>query len=102
MTSVIEEDLTVEGDIKSTKGTVEVKGKVLGNVEAASVSLHQNGDIEGAITANSVSLQGGYQGTLKCDDLHVAATSNVRGDVSARTMTTERGAILVGKVNISG
>lgn len=102
MTSVIEEDLTVEGDVKSTKGTVEVKGKVLGNVEAASVSLHQSGDIDGAITASSVSLQGDYKGTLKCDDLHVAATSNVKGDVSAKTMTTERGAILIGKVNIAG
>ncbi len=102
MTSVIEEDLTLEGDVKSNEGTVEVKGKVVGNVAAASVVLHQSGNIEGAVSANSVSLEGSYQGTLKCDDLRVAATSKVRGDVSARTMTTESGAILVGKVNITG
>lgn len=102
MTSVIEEDLTLEGDVKSNEGTVEVKGKVLGNVVAASVALHQSGTIDGAVTANSVSLEGSYQGTLKCDDLRVSATSNVKGDVSARTMTTEIGAILDGKINITG
>ena len=102
MTSVIEEDLTLEGDIKSNEGTVEVKGKVVGNVAAASIVLHQSGNIDGAVTARSVSLEGSYQGTLKCDDLRVAATSNVKGDVSARVMMTESGAILVGKVNITG
>ena len=102
MASVIEEDLTLEGHIKSNEGTVEVKGKVLGNVAAASVVLHKSGDIDGAITATSVSLEGNYKGTLKCDDLRVAATSNVKGEVSAKTMTTESGAILGGKVNITG
>ena len=89
MTSVIEEDLTLEGDIKSNEGTVEVKGKVLGNIAAASVVLHQSGAIEGAIAATSVSLEGSYQGTLK-------------GDISAKTMTTENGAILIAKVSITG
>lgn len=102
MTSVIEEDLTLEGDLKSNEGTVEVKGKVVGNVVAASIVLHKGGNIDGAVTASSVSLEGSYQGTLKCDDLRVAATSKVKGDVSARTMTTESGAILVGKVKITG
>ena len=102
MTTVIEEDLTLEGNVKSNEGTVEVKGKVLGNVAAASVILNQSGSIEGAVTATSVSLEGSYQGTLKCDDLRIAASSNVKGDVSARLMTTESGAVLVGKVNIAG
>ena len=92
----------MEGDIESNEGTVDVKGKVLGNVAAASVVLHKSGDIEGALTATSVSLEGNYKGTLKCNDLSVAATSNVNGEVSAKTMTTESGAILVGKVNITG
>ena len=102
MTSVIEEDLTLEGDVKSKEGTIEVKGKVLGNVAAASVLLYQSGTISGAVTATSVSLEGRYQGTLKCDDLRVAATSNVEGDFSASTIKTESGAIFVGKVNVSG
>ena len=102
MTSVIEEDLTLEGDLKSNEGIVEVKGKVVGNVAAASIVLHRSGNIDGAVTASSVSLEGSYQGTLKCDDLRVAASSKVSGDFSARTMTTESGAVLVGKVNITG
>ncbi|MEW9922140.1 polymer-forming cytoskeletal protein [Marimonas sp. MJW-29] len=102
MTSVIEEELTLEGNITSKEGTVEVKGKVLGNVVAASVVLHQRGAIDGALTATSVSLEGSYQGSLKCEDLRVASTATVKGDVSSRTMTTESGAKLVGKVNIGG
>lgn len=102
MKSVIEEDLNIEGNVNSKDGSVEVKGKVVGDVSAASVELHQNGRVDGNLTASSVSIEGSYEGTLKCDDLRVAATSNIKGDVSARTMTTESGAIFGGKVNITG
>lgn len=102
MKSVVEEDLTIEGNIKSKDGSVEVKGKVLGNVSAASVSLFQAGEINGNLTAASVSVEGSYEGTLKCDELQVASTSNIKGDISAKTMTTEGGGVFVGKVNISG
>ncbi|MEM7318212.1 MAG: polymer-forming cytoskeletal protein [Pseudomonadota bacterium] len=102
MKTVVEEDLTVEGDIKSSDGSVEVKGKVVGNVAAASVILHERGVVDGALTASSVSVEGNYKGNLKCDDLRLAATSHVNGDISARTMTTESGSKLVGKVNIVG
>ena len=102
MKSVVEEDLTIEGNLEAKDGSVEVKGKVLGNVTAASVELHQTGNLDGNLTAASVSIEGSYEGTLKCDELRVAATSKIKGDISAKTMTTEGGGKFVGKVNITG
>ena len=98
--SVIEEDLTLDGNLSSKEGGVEVKGKVLGNVTAVSVIIRDKGTIDGALTATSVSIEGRYSGTLKCEDLKVAATSDVKGDVSAKTMTTESGSKIAGKVSI--
>ncbi|MGA9436366.1 MAG: polymer-forming cytoskeletal protein, partial [Roseobacter sp.] len=77
--SVIEEDLTLDGNLSSKEGGVEVKGKVLGNVTAVSVIIRDKGTIDGALTATSVSIEGRYSGTLKCEDLEVTATSDVKG-----------------------
>ena len=66
MKSVVEEDLTIEGNLEAKDGSVEVKGKVLGNVTAASVELHQTGKLDGNLTAASVSIEGSYEGILKC------------------------------------
>ena len=98
--SVIEEDLTLDGNLSSKEGGVEVKGKVLGNVTTISVIIRDKGTIDGTLTASSVSIEGNYNGTLKCEDLKVTATSDVKGDVSAKTMTTESGSKIAGKVSI--
>lgn len=75
---------------------------MLDNCTAASVELHQTGKLGGNLTVASVSIEGSYEGALKCDELRVAATSKIQGDICAKTMTTEYGGIFVGKVNITG
>lgn len=100
--STIEEDLKIEGNVVLRKGSVEVKGNVVGDVTAESVFVQLSGSINGALSANKVSIEGKYKGNLKCDDLKFASTSRVQADVTAQTMTTESGAKVVGKINITG
>ncbi|MGC3937272.1 bactofilin family protein [Roseobacter sp. EG26] len=100
--SVIEEDLTIEGNIKSDEGSVDVKGKVVGDVTAQSVIVQTGGAINGALSAKSVSIEGKHKGKLQCDDLKLASTSTVQADVTAKTMTSESGARVAGNVQITG
>ena len=100
--STIEEDLTIEGNIVSKKGSVEIKGRVAGDVTADAVVVQLNGSIDGALSAKQITIEGKHKGGLKCDDLMIAATSTVQADVTALTMTTESGAKVVGKINITG
>ena len=100
--SVIEEDLTIEGNISSSEGSIEIKGSVVGDVSAKAVIIQPDGTIDGALSAKKVSIEGKLNGSLKCDDVKFASTSHVQADVLAQTMTTESGAKVVGKINITG
>ncbi|WP_264210214.1 bactofilin family protein [Leisingera thetidis] len=100
--SVIEEDVTVEGNITSSKGSVEVRGRVVGDLSAQAVTVHEGGTVDGALTAQSVTVEGTYSGKIQCEDLRLAASSQVQADVSAQSMATESGAQLQGNIRISG
>lgn len=100
--SVIEEDLTIEGNVTSKEGEVDVKGKVAGDVEARAVDVHPGGRVDGAIAAETVTIQGAQSGRIKCTELSLVKSADVKADVTARTLISEKGARLVGKVQITG
>ncbi len=100
--SIIEEDLKIEGNISSSEGSVEVKGSVVGDVAAEEITIQPSGSIDGALSAKKICIEGKLKGSLKCDDLKLVSTSLVQADVVAQTMTTESGAKVVGKVEITG
>ncbi|WP_146591823.1 bactofilin family protein [Puniceibacterium confluentis] len=100
--TIIEEDLTIEGNIKSQDGNVDIKGRVIGDVTAQAVVVQGGGSVDGAVYATTVTLEGKHTGSLQCDDLKLASSSHVQADVVAKTMTVESGAHVVGKVHITG
>ncbi|NVO58657.1 polymer-forming cytoskeletal protein [Rhodobacteraceae bacterium B1Z28] len=100
--SIIEEDLTIEGNVSSSGGSVDVKGHVVGDVSADAITVRLSGSVDGALSAKKITIEGKHNGSLSCDDLQLASTSWVQADVVARTMATESGARVVGKVEITG
>ncbi len=100
--SVIEEDLTIEGNIASKDGDVDVKGRVTGDIASRSVDVHVGGRVDGAIEADTVKIQGAQSGRIKCAELSLEANAEVKADVTAQTLISEKGARLVGKVQITG
>ncbi|SPH24605.1 hypothetical protein DEA8626_03656 [Defluviimonas aquaemixtae] len=100
--SVIEEDLTVEGNIASPEGDIEVKGRVTGDITSRSVEVHVAGKVDGAISATEVTIQGNHSGRIDCTSLSLDKTAEVKSDVKAQTLSSEKGARLVGKVQITG
>ncbi|MCF6430529.1 polymer-forming cytoskeletal protein [Leisingera sp. MMG026] len=100
--SVIEKDVTVEGNITSSKGSVEVRGRVVGDLSAQAVTVHQGGTVDGALSAQSVTVEGTYSGRIQCEDLRLASSSQVKADVSAQSMATESGAQVEGNIKITG
>lgn len=99
--SIVEEDLTIEGNVKSNGGGIDIKGHVVGDVSADAITVQLGGSVDGALSAKKITIEGKHKGSLKCDDLKLTASSNVQADVVARTMETESGAKVVGKVNIT-
>lgn len=100
--SVIEEDLVVDGNIQAKEGGVAVKGRVSGDIDAKSVEVLAGGQVQGAMAAETVSITGSHSGSIKCGELSLQGTADVKSDVTARMMSSEKGAKLVGKVQITG
>ena len=100
--SVIEEDLTIEGNIRSSEGSVDINGRVVGDVSAEIIAVQLSGSVDGAMSATKIAVEGSHTGSLKCDDLKLASTSQVQADVVAKVMATESGAKVKGKIDITG
>ncbi|MEZ5778962.1 MAG: polymer-forming cytoskeletal protein [Paracoccaceae bacterium] len=100
--SVIEQDLTVDGNVTSKEGDIEVKGRVTGDIVSRSVDVHVSGQVQGAITADLVTIQGRHSGRIECSELSLQKEAEVKADVKAQTLSSEKGARLVGKVQITG
>ncbi|WP_299666632.1 polymer-forming cytoskeletal protein [uncultured Ruegeria sp.] len=100
--SIIEEDLTIEGNVSSSGGSVEINGCVVGDVSAETITVQLSGSVDGALSAKKITVEGKHKGRLNCDDLKLASTSQVQADVVAKAMETESGAKVVGKVKITG
>ncbi|MFZ1728213.1 MAG: polymer-forming cytoskeletal protein [Albidovulum sp.] len=100
--TVIEEDLTVTGNITSASGDVAVKGRVTGDIKAKSVDIQLSGDVTGAIDADLVNVQGKQSGRIKCAELSLEKSADVKSDVVAQSLSSEKGARLVGKVQVTG
>ena len=100
--TVIEEDLTIDGNLTAEGGEVTVKGRVTGDVTARSVDVAAAGQVTGAITADSVTIQGRQSGRIKCAELSLQKDAEGKADVAAQRGSAEKGAGVVGKVQISG
>lgn len=100
--SIIEEDLEITGNITSNGGDVNVKGTVTGDITARAVEVHGSGQVKGAITAETVRIQGKLAGRIKCTELSLDNMAEVKADVFAQVMSSEKGARITGKVQITG
>ncbi|MFU8866234.1 MAG: bactofilin family protein [Rhodobacterales bacterium] len=94
--SIIEEDLIIEGNLSSSEGSVDVKGRVVGDVRAETIKVHVSGSVDGALSANKITVEGNHNGSLSCDYLKLASTSQVEADVVAKEMETDSGAKVKG------
>jgi cytoskeletal protein CcmA (bactofilin family) len=99
--SIIGPGMRLVGDIE-TDGTVRIEGTVEGNVRAGkAVVIGKDGSVEGTIVTQDAVISGRLVGTLNAESrLELQSTSRIDGDVYARRMQLEEGAILNGTVKM--
>ena len=99
--SIIGPGMKVVGDCE-TDGTIRVEGAVMGSLKAGkAVVVGKDGLVEGDISTQDAVISGQVKGTLLAESrLELQATSRVEGEVRARRMQLEEGAILNGTVTM--
>lgn len=100
--TVIQEDLKIQGNLKTKDGVVSVAGKVTGDVDAKSVEVRAQGEVKGKIDADKVVISGRLEGSITCGELVLEQTSEIKADVRAGTMAMDPGAKISGRVEARG
>ena len=99
--SLIGPGMRVVGDCE-TDGTIRIEGMVEGSVRAGkAVVVGKDGVVSGDIAPQDAVISGTVNGTLVADSrLELQATSRIEGDVRARRLQLEEGAIFNGTVHM--
>jgi len=100
-TSIIENDLIIEGDVSSSEGDLEINGTVTGSVSARSVIVRIDGATNGEMSAGTATIEGKHAGSLNCDELLLTSTSEVAANVIAITMAIQSGAKFNGTAKVA-
>jgi cytoskeletal protein CcmA (bactofilin family) len=101
--TLIGKNASVQGDIEFFGG-LHIDGRVVGNVTAAngadaSLSVSEEGVIEGSVEARNVVLNGRVNGDIRAQDRVVlGAKARVRGDVHYGVIEMAHGAEISGKL----
>jgi len=101
--SIIGPGMKVVGDCE-TDGTIRIEGTVEGSVRAGkAVVVGKDGIVSGDISTQDAVISGKVMGTLVAQSrLELQATCHIEGEVHARRMQLEEGAILNGTVHMDG
>jgi cytoskeletal protein CcmA (bactofilin family) len=99
--SIIGPGMNVIGECQ-TDGTIRIEGRVQGTVRAGkAVVVGRDGAVDGDVITQDAVISGRVSGTLIAESrLELQATCRIEGEVRARRMQLEEGAILNGRVQM--
>jgi len=94
--SILSRDLVITGEI-STDGDVQIEGRLEGNIKATTLTIGEQGAVNGKIVAGTVHVFGKVTGKIRADVVELAETANVLADIVQDQLTIANGAFFDGK-----
>jgi cytoskeletal protein CcmA (bactofilin family) len=93
--SIISEFTTIKGDV-ICENSVHVDGVVYGDISCEELIVGEHGAVHGVVTAKNVELYGTLEGKINTNDIFIARTAKLKGDVSHTSLAIEPGAYIEG------
>ena len=93
--SIVSENTKLIGNIISD-GIIHIDGSVEGDVSCDELIIGIKGSVSGAITANNLQLYGALKGKAMVDNMFVAKSAKLIGDVVHNSIAIEPGAYIDG------
>lgn len=102
-TNVLASGIEITGSIKFSNDMI-IDGKIDGEItsDKGKVTIGENARIKGDVKAGEVKLYGQIEGTISSERCELKSKSKLKGDIKTKMLSTDQGAILCGKVDISG
>ena len=93
--SCIGPGMTVVGKI-SSEGTLNVFGRVEGELHASIVRISDGPQVEGTIAAQELTIGGRFKGTIQADRVMLTSSAVVEGEIHHRSLAIEENAWFAG------
>jgi cytoskeletal protein CcmA (bactofilin family) len=93
--SCIGPGMTVVGKI-SSEGTLNVLGRVEGELRASIVRISDGAQVEGTIAAQELTIGGRFKGTIQADRVMLTNSAVVEGEIHHRSLAIEENAWFAG------
>ena len=93
--SCIGPGMTVVGKI-SSEGTLNVFGRVEGELHASIVRISDGAEVEGTIAAQELTIGGRFKGTIQADRVMLTSSAVVEGEIHHRSLAIEENAWFAG------
>ncbi len=94
--SILSRNLVITGEL-STDGDIQIEGRLEGNVKSTTLTIGEQGVVNGKITAGTVHIRGKVTGKITADTVVLAETANVLADIVQDHLTIANGAFFDGK-----
>lgn len=95
--SIISGDLKITGNLESS-GDIQVDGVVKGDISSRTLTVGEEADVDGSISADSVRVCGHVKGEIKSTSVILAKTAKVEGDIAHESLAIEAGAYIEGNI----
>lgn len=86
--STLGHGMTITGNIVC-EGAAQIFGRVIGDIQATQVVVGDTAQIEGNITAQDVTIQGVFKGTIRGDTVRLKGSATVDSEVFSKSLTVE-------------
>ena len=95
--SIVSKDMTITGNVASP-GTIQVEGKVIGDIECHELTLGEGGEVRGQIKCEVADIHGDVHGELQVANVSVAASATINGDIVYENISIESHARVEGQL----
>jgi cytoskeletal protein CcmA (bactofilin family) len=86
--SVIASGMQVTGNIVCT-GSLQIFGRVTGDIHAAQLAIREGARVEGKITATEAVIEGAFNGTIHGNTVKLQKTAAVEGEIFNKALAIE-------------
>ena len=93
--SVLGQGMLITGNIVCA-GTVQIFGRVIGDIHASQLMICEGAKVEGKIIAPETTIQGTFSGTINANNVKLQSTAVVDGEIFNKSLTIEQNALFEG------
>jgi cytoskeletal protein CcmA (bactofilin family) len=102
-TNVLSSGIEITGSIRFSNDMI-IDGKIDGEIisDKGRVTIGENANVKGDITAGEVKVYGKVEGKITSDRCELKDKSRINGDIKSKVFSMEEGAQLSGRTDIGG